>query len=614
MTTNDDGPTAPGDDRLTVATVRAWVVLAMRLLTEARPVINEANVFPVADSDTGTNLCLTLGDGRDALDALGPGVGLDEALRALARGALLGARGNSGIILSEYLRGFALGVARTTGPRAAGASADARAVVTGLLEASRCAYEAVGHPREGTMLTAAAGAAQAADAAASATPAAGLREIVDVARAGAHAALDRSVHELDVLRTANVLDAGAYGLVLILDALGLALAATTEEGRSARSVASMSEGAGTIVIMDSLAVTDPGAHPSRPTELERTSDSDDSGAARDGVGGERVPHVAPHVAPHTAVDGEFEVMFVVEHTAALEEIATVGAVLRERLLQVGDSVVVVGGADSPVSQAGAVTGTWQVHVHTDAPLEALRAAQGWTQRQVVVRCLPTQIAARAHGAQPQHGLVACIASPGLVTDLARSGAVVVLRASAPIGTDDLRRGALETTAAHVLLLPGDPATVECARTLEVAAAAAAGPDGLPSLEVVETVSDLHVVAAVSAWVSAPEPPAADDDDDADAAAAPAARRDAVRTAVGSVRAVTIDGRDVPGLLDALGVLLAGVCNGPDAVLTVLTGDLVTDEGVSTLTAEATRRHPGIEIVVLASGRRSAAVVMGVDEL
>lgn len=606
MTTNDGGPTAPGDDRLTVATVRAWVVLAMRLLTEARPVINEANVFPVADSDTGTNLCLTLGDGRDALDALGPGVGLDEALRALARGALLGARGNSGIILSEYLRGFALGVARTAGPGAAGTSADARAVVTGLLEASRCAYEAVGHPREGTMLTAAAGAAQAADAATHATPAAGLREIVDVARAGAHAALDRSVHELDVLRTANVLDAGAYGLVLILDALGLALAATTEEGRSARSVAPMSEGAGTIVIMDSLAVTDPGAHPSRPPELESASDSDDSGAARDGASGER----APRTAPHTAVDGEFEVMFVVEHTAAQEEIATVGAVLRERLLQVGDSVVVVGGADSPVSQAGAATGTWQVHVHTDAPLEALRAAQGWTQRQVVVRCLPTQIAARAHGAQPQHRLVACIASPGLVTDLARSGAVVVLRASAPIGTDDLRRGALETTAAHVLLLPADPATVECARTLEAAAAAAAGPDGLPSLEVVETVSDLHVVAAVSAWVSAPEPPPPADD----AVAAGAARLDAVRTAVAAVRAVTIDGRDVPGLLDALGVLLAGVRNGPDAVLTVLTGDLVTDEAVSTLTAEATRRHPGIEIVVLASGRRSAAVVMGVDEL
>ena len=152
MTTTDDGPTPTSDLRVTGVTVREWIVRAMSLLTAARPVMNEANVFPVADSDTGTNLCLTLGEGRSALDALGAhsaDVGVDEALRALARGALLGARGNSGIILSEYLRGFARGVA--SGPRPAGAAA----VAAGLLEASRCAYAAVGHPREGTMLTAA---------------------------------------------------------------------------------------------------------------------------------------------------------------------------------------------------------------------------------------------------------------------------------------------------------------------------------------------------------------------------------------------------------------------------------------------------------------------------
>ena len=575
MTTNDDGPTVPGDDHLTVATVRTWVVLAMELLTQARPVLNEANVFPVADSDTGTNLCLTLGDGRDALDALGPGVGLEEALRALARGALLGARGNSGIILSEYLRGFALGVARDPLP-AAGAPGT---LAAGLLEASRCAYAAVGHPREGTMLTAAAGAAQAAAAAVGAVPPPGLRKVVDVARVGAQAALERSVHELDVLRTANMLDAGAYGLVLILDALGLALSQTAVPGTA------MSEAAGTITIMDSLAVTDPSALPSGP---------------------ELLPAGTEH-APHTALDGEFEVMFVVEHTvvedsaAGEQEIEAVGVTLREKLLQVGDSVVVVGGADAPGGQGGAVTGTWQVHVHTDAPLEALRVAQAWTQRQVVVRCLPHQVAARAHGGQPQHGLVACTSSPGLVTDLARSGAVVVLRASMPVGPDDLRRGALETTAEHVLLLPADPATVGHARTL----AEAVGQG--PRLEVVESVSDLHVVAAVSAWVSSPEP-------SADEMPAASARLDAVRAAVAAVRAATADGSDLPSLLDTLTMLLDDLRDGADAVLTVLAGDLVTDRVVSELTAEAGRRCPGIEVVVLASGRHSTALVMGVEAL
>ena len=595
MTANDDGPSVPDHDRLTVATVRTWVVLAMDLLTAARPVINEANVFPVADSDTGTNLCLTLGDGRAAVDALdhaldhatgssGSGAGLEETLHALARGALLGARGNSGIILSEYLRGFALGVVSGACPGASGQTSPAAPVVAGLLEASRCAYEAVGHPREGTMLTAAAGAAQAAADAVRAAPAAGLREVVDVARAGAQAALERSVHELDVLRTANVLDAGAYGLVLILDALGLALAEVTTP-RSA-----MSEGTGTIMIMDSLAVTDPGAHACA-----------DDGSAPAALRPDARPGAHPS---HTAVDGEFEVMFVIEHTAAPpEEIEAVRATLRDRLLLVGDSVVVVGGADEPGSPAGAGEGTWQVHVHTDAPLEALRAAQDWTQRQVVVRCLPTQIAARAHGAQPQHAMVACTASPGLVTDLARSGAVVVLRAGVPIQTQDLLRGALETAADRVLLLPSDPGTGDRARALATAPRTAE----LPLLDVAASVSDLHVVAAVSAWASSPAPPA----DDARAAAG---RLDAVRAAVAAVRTVTADGHDLPGLLDALDALLADVRQGPDAVLTVLAGDLVEEESVNALTAGAVRRRPGIEVVVLASGRRSAAVEMGVEEL
>ena len=581
MTTNDDGSVAPVDDLLTVVTVRTWVVLAMRLLTAARPVINEANVFPVADSDTGTNLCLTLGEGRDALDALGSGVELEEALRALARGALLGARGNSGIILSEYLRGLALGMARGPHPRAGAAEA----LATGLHEAARCAYEAVGHPREGTMLTAAAGAAQAAATAASTVPAPGLREVVDQARAGAQAALQRSVHELDVLRAANMLDAGAYGLVLILDALGLALAETTTAPGTA-----MSEAAGTMTIMDSLAVTDPSAQPGRPAlapadhrlETARTESA------------EHTQH-----APHTALDGEFEVMFVVEHTSASEqEIRGVGATLRERLLEVGDSVVVVGGADGPGD--GAVTGTWQVHVHTDAPLDALRVAQGWTQRQVVVRCLPHQVAARAHGGQPRHAMVACTSSPGLVTDLARSGAVVVLRAGVAVGLDDLRRGALETGAEHVLLLPADSATLGHARTL-----AAHGGEG-PRLAVVESVSDLHVVAAVSAWVSAPEPPA-------DEEPAGSARLAAVRAAVTAVRAATADGSTLPALLEALSGLLDEVRNAPGAVLTVLAGDLVSGHVVSELTAAASHRCPGIEVVVLASGRLSTALVMGVDE-
>ena len=598
VTTKDDGSTAPVDDQLTVATVRTWVVLAMTLLTAARPVINEANVFPVADSDTGTNLCLTLGEGRDALDALPPGAGLEDALRALARGALLGARGNSGVILSEYLRGFSLGVAGARG--SGGAMVDA--VVAGLLEASRCAYAAVGQPREGTMLTAGTGAAQAAAQMRATTPGAGLCEVVDEARAGAQAALERSVHELDVLRSAQMLDAGAYGLVLVLDALGLALAEETEPAGQVRPAAApaaasaavpaaVSEAAGTITLMDSLAVTD----------LVRSSPRSDAAAGGQHTGQGAEPAAAPE---HTALDGEFEVMFVVEHVAPVEQIEALGSTLRARLVEVGDSVVVVGGADEPGSRDGSVAGTWQVHVHTDVPLEALRAAQDLTRRQVVVRCLPHQVAALAHGAQPARGVVACTASPGLVTELARSGAVVVLRSSAPIGAEDLRRGALETSAAQVLVLPADPETAQHAHALAEATS--------PWLEVVDSVSDLHVVAAVSAWASEPE--TASEDTAAHRPHAPgSARLDAVRAAVASLRVTTVDAGDLTALSTAVAALLDTVRSGPDAVLTVLAGDLVEEPALRELAAEAARRRPGIEVVVLASGTATASLVMGVEQ-
>ena len=401
-----------------------------------------------------------------------------------------------------------------------------------------------------------------------------------------------------MLRSAQMLDAGAYGLVLILDGLGLVLA--DEESQ-------VSVGAGTIAIMDSLSVTD-AAHPARGESLSRPEGDTAPEAAPRTVSPHPAsahPTPAPAAPAHTAIDGEFEVMFIVEHADQRpEDIDAVGATLRERLLQVGDSVVVVGGEDEPGSGTGPVSGTWQVHVHTDVPLEALGTAHEWTQRQVVVRCLPNQVAARAHGAQPQHGVVACTSSPGLVTDLARSGAVVVLRGDVPIGVDDLRRGALETTAAHVVLLPADPGCLSHAVTLVEASLAGGERDLLPALDVVESVSDLHVVAAVSAWVSAPESPDQPGRE---------GQLEGVRAAVQAVRAVTADGRDLPALLACVGELVDDVRSGPDAVLTVLAGDLVSEQAREELAAEAGLRCPGIEVVVLASGRRSSALVLGVDE-
>jgi len=185
--------------------VRRWSRAAVESLDAHRAEIDELNVFPVADSDTGTNLSMTMRAAATALAADGAGDAAG-ALRILARGAVLGARGNSGVIVSQLLRGIA--------QAAAGApSCDALVLRTGLLLGADQARDAVAQPVEGTILTV---ARAAADAAAGSTT---LLEVTRCAAAAADEALQRTPEQLPELARAGVVDAGGRGLVLLLDAL-----------------------------------------------------------------------------------------------------------------------------------------------------------------------------------------------------------------------------------------------------------------------------------------------------------------------------------------------------------------------------------------------------------
>ncbi|TYB43304.1 DAK2 domain-containing protein [Actinomadura chibensis] len=195
------------------AAVRRWCGVAADALARARTEIDALNVFPVPDGDTGTNMHLTVRAAADALDALPPGAGAPDAWRALARGALLGARGNSGVILSQVLRGLA----DVLGPL--DAPPDGAALAAALGHASALARGAVEHPVEGTILSVLA-------AAAAAGAAAGADDLAGVSRAaagGARRALRATTGQLDVLARAGVVDAGAAGLCVVLDALAAVL-------------------------------------------------------------------------------------------------------------------------------------------------------------------------------------------------------------------------------------------------------------------------------------------------------------------------------------------------------------------------------------------------------
>ena len=178
-------------------------------LAANRDAVNAINVYPVPDGDTGTNMLLTHRAALDAADAASTG-GIGDYAQALAEGALLGARGNSGVILSQMLRGIAEGLAGR-------AAVDVHGLCRALVEASRAADEAIGDPVEGTMLTVMRDAARAGaeEASGDGDLSAALGSVVSEAEAS----LERTPELLPRLREAGVVDAGGMGVAVLLRGL-----------------------------------------------------------------------------------------------------------------------------------------------------------------------------------------------------------------------------------------------------------------------------------------------------------------------------------------------------------------------------------------------------------
>jgi hypothetical protein len=173
--------------------------------------INRLNVYPVPDGDTGTNMALTLEAVVAELEGVGPGAGLDEVCKAIGHGSLMGARGNSGVILSQLLRGMSERLGAVGEPGVGPA-----VLVDALSHASDLARRAVVRPVEGTILTVAAAAAEGA--AAGNGDGATLIGVVESAHAAAADALARTPEMLPVLKQAGVVDAGGAGFLLLLSA------------------------------------------------------------------------------------------------------------------------------------------------------------------------------------------------------------------------------------------------------------------------------------------------------------------------------------------------------------------------------------------------------------
>jgi DAK2 domain fusion protein YloV len=314
-----------------------WTELGSDLLAAARADIDALNVFPVPDGDTGTNMVLTWRAAAESL-AGSSAQSLGEVAVAWSRGALLGARGNSGVITAQLMRGFAEVFDQS-------ATADAGALLArALARAVELGYAGVARPVEGTILTVASAAARAAGDAARLESGAGAAAVLTAATEAAADALARTPEQLPVLARAGVVDAGGQGLVLLLEALRAVVDPTAPPADQVLET----YGLGRQTSSGEALLASTGALHASTGALQAAVQIDAA----------EITAAAPvgPVDPISEPDGAFEVMYL------LEAADPVVPRLRSELDRLGNSVVVVGG-----------DGLWNVHVHTDDAGPAVEA-------------------------------------------------------------------------------------------------------------------------------------------------------------------------------------------------------------------------------------------------
>ncbi|MFE1928033.1 DAK2 domain-containing protein [Streptomyces asoensis] len=562
--------------------VRTWCGLALTALGRAREEIDAINVYPVADGDTGTNLYLTVESAATAVEAVfagheaGSGAGparkpsLADAARAMAHGALIGARGNSGTILAQLLRGMAQ-VLSADGETP---HTDGDGLSRALRYAADSARQAVAHPVEGTVLSVASAAADAAQGARG--------DCGTVARAaytGACAALAATPGQLPVLERAGVVDAGGRGLVAVLAALVEtftgelpALSALSGSPPPARARVEPAD------VVTHPACADPAA-------------GEDRGDGPDGEGGPA-----------------FEVIYL------LEAEDTAVARLRRRLDALGDSLVVVGG-----------DGLWNVHVHVDDAGAAVEAGveAGRPHRIRITHFGLDDAHTRGGGRPPrervQRAVVAVVPGEGLAGLYAEAGATTVLaRPGEPPASGELVEAVRRAHAREVVLLPNDADL----RHTAAAAAEQARTEGIRAA-LIPTRSAVQGIAALAVH----EPERRFDEDVVAMTSAAGATRYA-EVAVAERQSWTMAGicqaGDVLGLIDGdVAVIGSDVTTAAETVLNRMLaagGELVTlvlgdeaPEGVAEhLRARVREAYLAVDTVVYRGGRQGALLLIGVE--
>ena len=520
--------------------------------------VNRLNVFPVPDGDTGTNMLLTLQSAvEDVKESNAAEV--SKIAKLASHGSLMGARGNSGVILSQIFRGFARAVegkSSLTPTELAGA----------FEEAANAAYRAVNKPTEGTILTVAREAGRAA-ATAARGPDATVPRVIAAAAAGARAAVLKTPSQLQILRDAGVVDAGGFGLQLILEGM-----------------------------------------------LKSVEESDPAFAAlTDAKRPVAIP--AAQVALDLPEGGwGYCTEFLIEGTNLDTEL------IRGQIESLGNSVLVVGEPELV-----------KVHVHTDDPTSVINLAGGYgkllklnvgdmsTQHRRIIQSEGAADGGVVNGAPRPNGvgIVAVVAGSGLVDIFRGLGVDAIIQGGQTMNpsTQDMLTAIESVPYDEVFLLPNNGNVIAAARQVP----------GLTKkkVHVIDTHSVPQGVSAVVAF--RPERPAAEN------LRAMKAEADRVQTievthAVRDTRSngVKVKKGDVIGLINdrlefagddyaevvkqALGKL------GPDGyeLVTVYRGEQASDDEMKNLESEIRSQYPGLEVEVQHGGQHHYPFILSVE--
>ncbi len=407
---------------ITAAQLRFVFENGLSWLEANRSVINDLNVFPVPDGDTGSNMFMTLRSAVDEGISLGDAPKLGEFMRGVAHGALMGARGNSGVILSQIIRGFAQGVGQ-------GEQAGCEDLVRAWSDAATVAYRAVMKPTEGTMLTVIKVVAERARAF-EAQDVAALFEALVVA---AHDAVEKTPEQLAILREAGVVDAGGFGLAIILEGMWRALQSIDPVTWNA-GVDSSSAAIGAPTVRNPRSSGQSGAYvPSSSVHPRERSGAAAVAAREEGWG------FCTEFLIHD-VEGEVEAV-------------------RTELAALGESALVVGEPELV-----------KVHIHTFDPNSVIAAASLWGRlsnlkvddmskqhHDILEDAISTPDVEQVETGVQELAVVAVAQGEGFRSLMKSLGAAVIVEGGQTMNPsiEDLLHAVREAHASHVVLLPNN---------------------------------------------------------------------------------------------------------------------------------------------------------------